>query len=156
PCGTGLVERWHIENDIVEIAGFKVRHHVEEFLQTKLRRPRVRSPNRSQVQIIRSGGHRPVRLECCVQRVGWFAFEKRMHILRPKVHVNEKDLAVVRLRKRSSESGGQGRRSRVVGKSCNTDQLWFMRQVVKLEVQTEAVANCITVRPHEMTCFPGS
>src|SRR5260370_12587484 len=42
PGGTSLLERRHIENDVVEITRFKVRYEVEESLQTELRRACVR------------------------------------------------------------------------------------------------------------------
>src|SRR6266566_5147684 len=109
-----MAERRHVKDDIVEIAGLKVRHKVKEFLRTKLRGSGVGRRHRRQIEILRSGIHGAGarRLKSCAQRVGRLASKEGMNILRPQIYINQKDLTVTGFRKSGGEAGCKCRSSR--------------------------------------------
>src|SRR5262249_15696711 len=93
-------------------------------------------------------------LKSCRKRIGRPALKKRVHLLGAQVHVNKKHLTVIHFRKRGSEPGSKGGRSPFLRNARNANQLGFMRQMIELEIKTEAITNCVTVRPDEMARLP--
>src|SRR5712692_66909 len=77
-----------------------------------------------------------------------------MHLVRSEAYIDEQDFAIVGFR----ESGGQSRSesgcSRCFRKTSNRHKLRFMGQIVKLEVETQTVADRLRVRPKKVIKIP--
>src|SRR5262249_36637624 len=77
PRWTRLIQRRHVEDNVVKIARLHIWHHVEEFFQAQLRRPAGgRRPHCSEVEIVGSGSDGVGWLKSFVQRISRLTLKK--------------------------------------------------------------------------------
>ena len=86
--------------------------------------------------------------------MGWFALKKGMNVSGPKVDIDQKDFAIVGLRKRGGESSCKSRSSRCFRKTSNAHKLWLMGEMVKLKIKAKSIPDRFTIWPNEMSAFP--
>src|SRR3954452_22291691 len=77
-----------------------------------------------------------------------------MHLIRPQVDVEQKNLAIICLGQSAGQSCCEGRGTRRIGKTGYPDQLGFMGQMMQLEIEADTVPDRFAKRPDEMVRIP--
>ena len=109
---TGLVNRRHIENDIVEVAGLEIWNQSEEFLESEMGGFVARLRDCCQVEIVGSGSDRRLRFNGRSKGSRRPTGKKWMNFTIGGIYIDKKNFTITGFREGGSDPGSESRGSR--------------------------------------------
>ena len=148
----GLIEGWHVENNIVEVACLEVRHHFVESFWDDLVAPSIGRRGHGEIEIFSSRCRRPD--QSLRKRARWRTVEKWVNLRAPDIHIHEQNLSISRFREGGSNARANRGSSSSLRASSHGDKLRLMVHTIELEREDQTISNCFSKASYWMIELP--